>query len=83
MKFTTVDRDNDLLGGQVCSARADGKLLGGFWFKACSFVLLNSEYPASEYFADNDNKLNMRWAAWYNDRSLRRSELKFRPMQFP
>ena len=78
-----MDRDNDLNAAEVCSAPDSGNLLGGFWFKACSLVLLNSEYPQSEYWADNYNKNYMRWEAWYTDRSLRRSEFKFRPMHFP
>ena len=83
MKFTTMDRDNDLSPNKVCSAPPDGTHFGGFWFKDCSYVRLNSKYPPTEYFADNGNKVYMRWSAWYADRSLRRSEFKFRPMIFP
>ena len=30
MKFTTIDRDNDVLNGDVCSARNDGRIFCGF-----------------------------------------------------
>ena len=81
-KFTTLDRDNDGVDG-VCSDLNNGNIWGGFWFWDCGKVHLNSEYSHTEYFVNNNNRRYMEWRRWYDDRSLRKSELKFRPMQFP
>ena len=43
MKFTTRDRDNDLYG-RNCAVTNGGRNPGGWWYRACSAILLNGEY---------------------------------------
>jgi len=42
MKFSTMDKDNDLMPGSSCS-RMQGN--GGWWFSNCGEALLNTDLP--------------------------------------
>jgi len=42
MKFTTRDRDNDLLSGKNCAVRHHGDNTGGWWY--CSIIHPNHQY---------------------------------------
>ncbi|XP_041448336.1 fibrinogen-like protein 1 [Drosophila obscura] len=78
MKFTTLDRDNDMLEKRNCAE----KHAGGWWFNACSRSSLNAKYY-------DDGKrtplqiFGIHWATWknYNDytTSLTFSQMMIRP----
>ena len=71
MAFTTKDRDNDQNGGN-CGATERG----GWWYRSCQAANLNGIY----------NGPNVKGINWYyykmNRDSFRRSEMKFRPIDF-
>ena len=43
MKFTTKDRDNDKHGDN-CAVNLNGNNVGGWWYRACSYILINHQY---------------------------------------
>jgi len=68
MKFTTKDRDNDLWGYANCAENIAGGRAGGWWYRACSNILLNHRYNSDKFIS-----INRRWY------KIKFVEMKIRP----
>ena len=72
MKFSTMDRDNDLVG-HSCAHRNKG----AWWYKACHNSNLNGLYLRGNHtsYADGVNWFHWRGISY----SLQKTEMKIRP----
>ena len=68
MKFTTKDRDKDLISSTNCAITSSpGSNGGGWWYKDCSHVYINHQYALIQMY------LNEKWE------KLSFTEMKIRP----
>ena len=73
MKFSTNDRDNDLVSGN-CAVNLET----GWWFKKCHLSNLNGAYNSTE----EDSK-GIKWYRRKNDwRIMKKVEMRIRPAGF-
>ncbi|KAL0964910.1 hypothetical protein UPYG_G00274270 [Umbra pygmaea] len=70
MKFTTFDRDEDLLEGNCAVSAA-----GGYWFNGCYFSNPNGLYT---WGLNTQNGVN--WRAWRTFYSVKSISMKIRPV---
>ncbi|KAH8328664.1 hypothetical protein KR067_012858, partial [Drosophila pandora] len=78
MKFSTMDRDNDLVEGSCASF-----LGGGWWFNNCGHSSLNGKFYRGGKM--NDNSYGIYWGSWNNydyTVSLTFVEMMIRPKSF-
>ena len=68
-QFSTKDRDNDLYG-EDCAKRHHG----GWWYDHCYMTNLNGNYLQGE------DDTAVVWVEWRNYYSLKRTEMKMRPV---
>lgn len=75
MKFTTLDRDNDLLENANCAK----KFLGAFWYKHCHATNPNGVY---RWGADNTlYAVGVSWMPWRgHDYSVKKYIMMIRPV---
>jgi len=75
MKFTTKDQDNDNHGnGYNCAKNYEG----GWWYKSCLNSHLNGLYGSRGI----TNPKYIVWHSWKGWSSLKKSEMKIRPMSY-
>lgn len=78
MKFSTPDMDNDPWEGGNCAEMHTG----GWWYNGCDTSNLNGQYLQGELGPENENK-GVYWYEWHGPTySLRRTEMKIRPVDF-
>ena len=71
MTFTTKDRDNDRWDNNCAESSAGGNV-GGWWYNACSHILLNNQYKKIHAIHFS--------GSWYADYALSFTEMKIRPL---
>uniref|UniRef100_T1IRG7 Fibrinogen C-terminal domain-containing protein n=1 Tax=Strigamia maritima TaxID=126957 RepID=T1IRG7_STRMM len=77
MKFSTKDMDNDPWEGGNCAELHTG----AWWYNGCGMSNLNGQYLGGEVPENFENK-GMYWYEWHGPNySLRKSEIKIRPMR--
>ena len=70
--FSTSDKDNDHFYDGSCAQM----LRGAWWYKKCSYVRLNSPFPAEH---DNATSPAMKWTTWEEENgTITYSEIKLR-----
>ena len=72
-QFTTKDQDNDEWPESDCDAAC---CRNGWWHRECAYANLNGLY-LGEY---SDSKTGMFWYEWKGFQSLKKSEMKIRPI---
>ncbi|XP_049533404.1 angiopoietin-related protein 1-like [Anopheles darlingi] len=72
MKFTTKDRDNDLLGDTQCAHIT----AGAWWHNGCTYANLNGRH------LNANNKTSMYWYSFkFNHQGMRFSRMMIRPLK--
>ncbi|XP_078381917.1 uncharacterized protein LOC144664633 isoform X2 [Oculina patagonica] len=73
--FTTKDQDNDYRSSSNCAV----EYKGAWWYYGCYHSSLNGIYRQSEY----NDVTSVNWYHWkQNHNSLKRTEMKMRPVNF-
>lgn len=73
--FTTKDNDND---GSVKNCAPESK--GAWWYHSCHYSNLNGLYDHGQHSSAGDG---VNWYHWKGYRySLKRTEMKFKPVDF-
>ena len=76
MMFSTKDRDNDKKGSANCAI----EYVGAWWYGNCHYSNLNGYYHAGPH---HKAATGVNWSGWRgNYYSLKKTEMKFRPVGF-
>ncbi|EDW28796.1 GL18754 [Drosophila persimilis] len=80
MKFSTLDRDNDIDENRYCA----DDLGGGWWFRDCAHSSLNGKYYADGKSAPSKHD-GILWGSWQHydyTNSLTRTQMMIRPTSY-